>query len=226
MSTAVPVPARRGQRQGPRGGRPPSPRPSPPQGRARAPRLPSAPGPPPPGPGPALRDVLVEVGEEQLVGAGLAALTGQVHGGRAAGGWPRPEARAERGRVHSGSAPGPARRRSRRRSPPRDQSPPHPSPLLFMLGSRGALRACAARPLGARASHGAGVLRGPAPSPLARVKVPVKHAQAWGRTGRAGRGFRALRLERRACAWGRVSAGYAPIILFILKGPPRVSRRV
>lgn len=42
--------------------------------------------PPAPTPGPALRDVLVEVGEEQLAGAGLAALTRQVHGGRAAGG--------------------------------------------------------------------------------------------------------------------------------------------
>lgn len=127
---------------------------------------PSDPGPAPPtparppAPAPALRDVLVEVGEEQLVSASLAALTGQVHGGRAAGGWSRPEARARGGgRVHSGSAPGPARRRSRRCSLPRDQSPPHPSPLLFMLRSRGALRACAVRPFGARASHGAGVLR-------------------------------------------------------------------
>lgn len=41
---------------------------------------------PDPRPRPSLRDVLVEVGEEQLASAGLTALTRQVHGGRAARG--------------------------------------------------------------------------------------------------------------------------------------------
>lgn len=58
---------------------PPAPTPA----RARTPARPQASG---PDPRPALRVVLVEVGEEQLAGAGLAALTRQVHGGRAAGG--------------------------------------------------------------------------------------------------------------------------------------------
>lgn len=170
LRPSVPLPARRGQcPRVPEEGAPPAtpqahPRDPPglPVPALRPRPGPSDPAPPtrPPAPAPALRDVLVEVGEEQLVSASLAALTGQVHGGRAAGGWSRPEARARGGgRVHSGSAPGPARRRSRRCSLPRDQSPPHPSPLLFMLRSRGALRACAVRPFGARASHGAGVLR-------------------------------------------------------------------
>ena len=58
-------------------------------GRLLPPRLqvPRAPDPDPrPRPLPSLRDVLVEVGEEQLASAGLAALTRQVHGGRAARG--------------------------------------------------------------------------------------------------------------------------------------------
>lgn len=53
--------------------------------RLRPPRL-QAPRSPDPRPSPFLRDVLVEVGEEQLASAGLAALTRQVHGGRAARG--------------------------------------------------------------------------------------------------------------------------------------------
>lgn len=156
------VPAQRAQRpEGPQGGRPSLSVPGPLQGRARPPRLPPRPPPHPyPWPGPALRDVLVEVGEEQLAGAGLAALTRQVHGGRAAGGRARPEARArEEGRVRSGSAPVPARRLGCRSSLPGDQPPPHPVSALVYAPEPGTSARLRIPPLQRTAPYGAGVLR-------------------------------------------------------------------
>lgn len=89
-----------------------------------------------------------------------------------------------------------------------------PTPLLFMLRSRGSLRACAAHPFGTRPLRAQASCGGPAPSPLARTRVPVAHAQAWGRAG--GVLGRACGLvERRACARERVGTRDPPPQHFI-----------
>lgn len=93
---------------------------------------------PAPCPSPALRVILVEVGEQQLAGAGLSALARQVHGCARAtdadpplGGSARGSTRAARGStLHSGSTSGPAGRPARRLSLHGDQLPPHPVPTL------------------------------------------------------------------------------------------------
>lgn len=176
---------------------------------ARRPRPPRPPTPPSalapapgPDPGSALRDVLVEVGEQQLAGAGLAALTRQVHGGRAAGGWVGPGARARR------------RGESRAlRVGARPRSPPG-SPQLAARGST----AASFRPRSCLCS-GAGPPSAPAqPAPpphgLSRRKRAAGTSRPFtsgpgrssGRTraraGRAGQDLRAR--ERRACALGGV----------------------
>lgn len=166
LSPSLSPPEEPDSKAAPRGslGSGPSPyAPGPLWGRARPPLLPPpAPHSPPPArtPGQALRDVLVEVGEEQLAGAGLAALTRQVHGGRAAGGWARPGARARgEGRVRSGSAPVPARRLGRRSLLPGNQPPPHPVPALVYAPEPGLPARLRSPPLRHTASQSAGVLR-------------------------------------------------------------------
>lgn len=122
---------------------------------------------PGPCPSPALRVILVEVGEQQLAGAGLSALARQVHGcARATDSAPPWR---ERARLNSGGPRG-ARYtqdlRLVRLVAPLAASRCAgtncrliPSPLLFMLQNRGGLRACAVPPT--LATH-AGVPRRPA----------------------------------------------------------------
>lgn len=201
------------------------PRPRPPgRGPARSspgPRLPPVPTPGrgprprPPDARPALRVVLVEVGEEQLAGAGLAALTRQVHGGRAAGGPGPGLARGRACRVRSGSAPGPARRLAGRSWLPGDQPPPHPVPALVYAPEPGH----SARLRGpASSAHGLPTAQaycgGPAPSPLAgawgsgrtRARVGTR------RPGLLADPGRRMRMEKTRCS-------VHSITLSILKGP-------
>lgn len=132
--------------------------------------------------GPALRVILVEVGEQQLAGAGLSALARQVHGcTRATGSDPlRGSTRgatraARRGALNSGSAPAPVRGPARLLSLRGDQPPPHPVPTLVYAPEPG--RAARLR----RPAHSRYARRrtaqvrcvGPASSPQAPAGFPV-----------------------------------------------------
>ena len=176
---------------------------------------PAAPG-SDPGPRPSLRDVLVEVGEEQLAGASLATLTRQVHGGRAAGG-PGPglaRGRAGRGELRVGAGP---------RSPPLAAriSTAASSRPRSCLCSRAGLPGAPARPrlLGARPPMAQAYCGGPPlhlrPGPGFRSNTRTR-GDARGRNGlalRAGQG------PRKRVVKSRRSVPPAPIFLLILKEP-------
>lgn len=156
---------------------------------------------PTPCPSPVLRVILVEVGEQQLAGAGLSALACQVHGcaratdsdplGRSA----RGSTQAARGStLHSGSVPGPGRRPARPFSLRGDQLPPHTVPTLVYAPApgRAARLRGPAHPRDARRRTAQARCVGPASSPRAPAGV-------------SGR----LRMHKRcagrcACAWRRV----------------------